>query len=95
MHFCLHPNISRDLNAMTSFEDIVVKVILDTYSSLPKKSKPRQLDSKGIGEWVPLSGIAICRGESLPPTIHAQLYRCTRVGRRQRRMCGTWVLSMI
>ena len=45
-----------------SLEEQIVKSIHDIFDSLPAKYKPRT-SASGVNEWIPLSGIAIVRGD--------------------------------
>ena len=47
---------------MDSLENRVVRSILEKFEALPAKSKPR-ISPDGHHEWVPLSGIAMVRGQ--------------------------------
>ena len=47
---------------MATVEDSAVKAVLTTFDALPKKCKPRELDERGVAEWVPLCGIATYDG---------------------------------
>ena len=55
------PDISEKHNEI-SLEDQVARSIHDIFDSLPAKCKPRTSVS-GVSEWIPLSGIAIGRGD--------------------------------
>lgn len=46
------------LQLMSTLQDAVVIAVHDIFRNLPAKSKPRTI-TKGIQEWVPLSGIAV------------------------------------
>ena len=50
------------MTSMSSMEDLVVSIIHSQFNALPKKSKPREINEKNVAEWIPLSGIAVCRG---------------------------------
>ena len=45
-----------------SLEDHIARSIHDIFDSLPAKCKPRK-SANGASEWIPLSGIAIIRGD--------------------------------
>ena len=47
-----------------SLEDQIARTIHDVFDSLPAKCKPRT-SADGVSEWIPLSGIAIVRGDTL------------------------------
>ena len=47
-----------------SLEDQIARSIHDIFDSLPAKCKPRT-SADGVSEWIPLSGIAIVRGDTL------------------------------
>ena len=48
---------------MESLEERVVATVLAQYARLPAKFKPKGVTDRGVAEWVPLAGIAICKGE--------------------------------
>ena len=54
-------DVGKKLNKI-SLEDQIVKSIHDIFDSLPAKCKPRT-SASGVNEWIPLSGIAIVRGD--------------------------------
>lgn len=54
--------VSKESNKI-SLEDQIVRSIHDIFDSLPAKCKPR-ISASGVSEWIPLSGIAILRGET-------------------------------
>lgn len=45
-----------------SLEDQIARSIQGIFDSLPAKCKPRT-SASGVSEWIPLSGIAIVRGD--------------------------------
>ena len=53
---------SKEFNKI-SLEDQIVRSIHDIFDSLPAKCKPR-ISASVVSEWIPLSGIAIVRGET-------------------------------
>lgn len=57
------PDVSKTLNEI-SLEDRVARSIHDIFDSLPAKCKPKT-SADGMSEWIPLSGIAIVRGDTL------------------------------
>ena len=57
-------NVSKTLGEEESLEDQVANCIHGVFDSLPAKCKPRT-STKGVSEWIPLSGIAIVRGDKL------------------------------
>ena len=63
-------NVSGTLVEEESLEDQVANCIHDIYDSLPAKCKPRTSTS-GVSEWIPLSGIAIVRGDSCSRILRA------------------------
>ena len=54
-------NVSNILHEK-SLEDQIAESIHSIFDSLPAKCKPRTSTS-GVREWIPLSGIAIARGD--------------------------------
>lgn len=56
-------NISKTLLEEESLEDQIANCIHGIFNSLPAKCKPRTSLS-GVSEWIPLSGIAIVRGDN-------------------------------
>ena len=54
-------NVSKTLSEEESLEDQVANCIHGVFDSLPAKCKPRT-STNGVSEWIPLSGIAIVRG---------------------------------
>ena len=57
-------NVSGSLIEEESLEDQIARSIHGIFDSLPAKCKPRTSIS-GVSEWIPLSSIAIVRGDSL------------------------------
>ena len=47
---------------MDSLEERAVVAIQSQFKRLPAKSKPRNVVEGGVAVWVPLAGIAICKG---------------------------------
>lgn len=54
-------NVSKTHAEEESLEDQVANCIHGVFDSLPAKCKPRT-STNGVREWIPLSGIAIIRG---------------------------------
>ena len=54
---------SKTLLEEESLEDQIARSVQDAFDSLPAKCKPRTSTS-GVSEWIPLSGIAIVRGDN-------------------------------
>ena len=57
-------NVSKALGEEESLEDQVANCIHGVFNSLPEKCKPRT-STDGVSEWIPLSGIAIVRGNKV------------------------------
>ena len=67
--------VSKTLGKEESLEDQVANCIHGVFDSLPAKCKPR-ISTNGVSEWIPLSGIAIVRGNKfwlIPITIPGRL----------------------
>lgn len=49
---------------MTSQMNRAVQAIHDRFDALPRKCKPIENSGNGVAEWVPLSGVVVCKGET-------------------------------
>ena len=63
-------NISGTVVEEESLEDQIARSVHGIFDSLPAKCKPRT-SINGVSEWIPLSGIAIVRGDPCSPVLIA------------------------